>query len=72
MSPADTRTFWVDVLVRSAAVAVSPTPTAAVTVRLQVAVAVLVESGGDRNNLEATGGQVAAPIGRAVIRLDVD
>jgi penicillin-binding protein A len=34
----------------------------------QVAVAVLVESGGDRNNLEATGGQVAAPIGRAVIR----
>ncbi len=34
----------------------------------QVAVAVLVESGGDRNNLAATGGQVAAPIGRAVIR----
>jgi peptidoglycan glycosyltransferase len=34
----------------------------------QVAVAVLVESGGDRNNLEATGGQVAAPVGRAVIR----
>ncbi len=34
----------------------------------QVAVAVLVESGGDRSNLEATGGQVAAPIGRAVIR----
>ena len=33
----------------------------------QVAVAVLVESGGDRSNLEATGGQVAAPIGRAVI-----
>ena len=34
----------------------------------QVAVAVLVESGGDRNNLAATGGTVAAPIGRAVIR----
>jgi penicillin-binding protein A len=34
----------------------------------QVAVAVLVESGGDPNNLEATGGQVAAPLGRAVIR----
>lgn len=34
----------------------------------QVAVAVLVESGGDRSNLAATGGQVAAPIGRAVIR----
>jgi peptidoglycan glycosyltransferase len=34
----------------------------------QVAVAVLVENGGDRNNLEATGGLVAAPIGRAVIR----
>jgi penicillin-binding protein A len=34
----------------------------------QVAVAVLVENGGDRSNLEATGGQVAAPIGRAVIR----
>jgi Cell division protein FtsI/penicillin-binding protein 2 len=33
----------------------------------QVAVAVLVESGGDRNNLAATGGAVAAPIGRAVI-----
>jgi peptidoglycan glycosyltransferase len=33
----------------------------------QVAVAVLVESGGDRNNLAATGGRVAAPIGRAVI-----
>ncbi|MCO1658016.1 peptidoglycan D,D-transpeptidase FtsI family protein [Pseudonocardia humida] len=33
----------------------------------QVAVAVLVESGGDPNNLEATGGQVAAPLGRAVI-----
>jgi peptidoglycan glycosyltransferase len=33
----------------------------------QVAVAVLVESGGDRNNLAATGGVVAAPIGRAVI-----
>ena len=29
--------------------------------------AVLVESGGDRNNLAATGGAVAAPIGRAVI-----
>jgi penicillin-binding protein A len=34
----------------------------------QVAVAVVVENGGDRNNLEATGGLVAAPIGRAVIR----
>lgn len=33
----------------------------------QVAVAVLVESGGDPNNLAATGGLVAAPIGRAVI-----
>lgn len=33
----------------------------------QVAVAVLVESGGDRDNLAATGGEVAAPIGRAVI-----
>jgi penicillin-binding protein A len=33
----------------------------------QIAVAVLVESGGDRNNLAATGGTVAAPIGRAVI-----
>jgi peptidoglycan glycosyltransferase len=33
----------------------------------RVAVAVLVESGGDRNNLAATGGTVAAPIGRAVI-----
>ncbi|WP_300007275.1 penicillin-binding protein 2 [Pseudonocardia sp.] len=33
----------------------------------QVAVAVLVEAGGDRNNLAATGGEVAAPIGRAVI-----
>jgi peptidoglycan glycosyltransferase len=33
----------------------------------QVAVAVLIESGGDPNNLEATGGQVAAPLGRAVI-----
>jgi penicillin-binding protein A len=33
----------------------------------QVAVAVLVESGGDRTNLAATGGVVAAPIGRAVI-----
>jgi peptidoglycan glycosyltransferase len=32
----------------------------------QVAIAVLVENGGDRN-LEATGGSVAAPIGRAVI-----
>ena len=29
----------------------------------QGAVAVLVESGGDRNNLAATGGAVAAPIG---------
>ncbi|WP_343946853.1 penicillin-binding protein 2, partial [Pseudonocardia zijingensis] len=34
----------------------------------QIAVAVLVESGGDRSNLAATGGTVAAPIGRAVIR----
>jgi peptidoglycan glycosyltransferase len=34
----------------------------------QVAVAVVVESGGDPNNLAATGGAVAAPIGRAVIR----
>jgi peptidoglycan glycosyltransferase len=33
----------------------------------RVAVAVLVESGGDRSNLAATGGAVAAPIGRAVI-----
>jgi penicillin-binding protein A len=33
----------------------------------QVAVAVLVENGGDRTNLAATGGVVAAPIGRAVI-----
>ncbi|MDN5930438.1 MAG: penicillin-binding protein 2 [Pseudonocardia sp.] len=33
----------------------------------QVAVAVLVESGGDRGDLAATGGEVAAPIGRAVI-----
>ncbi len=33
----------------------------------QVAVAVLVESGGDLNNLAATGGEVAAPVGRAVI-----
>jgi peptidoglycan glycosyltransferase len=33
----------------------------------KVAVAVLVESGGDRSNLAATGGAVAAPIGRAVI-----
>jgi penicillin-binding protein A len=33
----------------------------------QVAIAVLVESGGDRSNLAATGGTVAAPIGRAVI-----
>ncbi len=33
----------------------------------QVAVAVLVEDGGDPNNLAATGGYVAAPIGRAVI-----
>ncbi len=33
----------------------------------EVAVAVLVESGGDRSNLAATGGTVAAPIGRAVI-----
>ncbi len=34
----------------------------------QIAVAVLVESGGDPNNLAATGGAVAAPVGRAVIR----
>lgn len=33
----------------------------------QIAVAVLIESGGDRNNLAATGGEVAAPVGRAVI-----
>ena len=33
----------------------------------QVAVAVVVEDGGDPNNLAATGGLVAAPIGRAVI-----
>ncbi|MGQ0774289.1 MAG: peptidoglycan D,D-transpeptidase FtsI family protein [Pseudonocardiales bacterium] len=33
----------------------------------QVAIAVLVEDGGDRG-LEATGGSLAAPIGRAVIR----
>ena len=33
----------------------------------QVAVAVLVEDGGDPNNLAATGGLIAAPIGRAVI-----
>lgn len=33
----------------------------------QIAVAVLVESGGDPDNLTATGGRVAAPIGRAVI-----
>lgn len=33
----------------------------------QVAVAVLVEAGGDRSNLAATGGAVAAPIGRRVI-----
>lgn len=33
----------------------------------QIAVAVLVESGGDRNNLAATGGSTSAPIGRAVI-----
>jgi penicillin-binding protein A len=33
----------------------------------RVAVAVLVESGGDRSNLAATGGAVAAPIGRDVI-----
>src|SRR5262249_36682141 len=32
----------------------------------QVAIAVVVEDGGDRN-LEATGGSLAAPIGRAVI-----
>jgi peptidoglycan glycosyltransferase len=34
----------------------------------QVAVAVVVENGGDRNDLAATGGLVAAPVGRAVIR----
>jgi peptidoglycan glycosyltransferase len=28
---------------------------------------VIVEAGGDRNNLAATGGTVAAPLGRAVI-----
>jgi penicillin-binding protein A len=33
----------------------------------QVAVAVVVENGGDRSNLAATGGAIAAPIGRAVI-----
>ncbi len=33
-----------------------------------VAVAVLVENGGDGNDLAATGGKVAAPIGRAVIK----
>jgi penicillin-binding protein A len=33
----------------------------------QVAIAVVVENGGDRSNLAATGGAVAAPIGRAVI-----
>jgi peptidoglycan glycosyltransferase len=33
----------------------------------QIAVAVVVEDGGDPNNLAATGGYVAAPIGRAVI-----
>ncbi|WP_232661159.1 peptidoglycan D,D-transpeptidase FtsI family protein [Pseudonocardia sp. TRM90224] len=33
----------------------------------QIAVAVVVESGGDRSDLAATGGAVAAPIGRAVI-----
>jgi penicillin-binding protein A len=33
----------------------------------KVAVAVLVEDGGDPNDLAATGGAVAAPIGRAVI-----
>ena len=33
----------------------------------QVAVAVVVENGGDPNNLAASGGYVAAPIGRAVI-----
>ena len=35
-------------------------------VTVVVAVAVLVENGGDRGQ-EATGGSVAAPIGRAVI-----
>ncbi|SHK79354.1 peptidoglycan glycosyltransferase [Pseudonocardia thermophila] len=34
----------------------------------QVAVAVVVENGGDGNDLAATGGKVAAPIGRAVIK----
>jgi peptidoglycan glycosyltransferase len=34
----------------------------------QVAVAVLIENGGDASDLEATGGLVAAPVGRAVIR----
>jgi penicillin-binding protein A len=34
----------------------------------QIAIAVLIESGGDPNNLAATGGAVAAPVGRAVIR----
>jgi peptidoglycan glycosyltransferase len=33
-----------------------------------VAVAVVVENGGDGNDLAATGGKVAAPIGRAVIK----
>ncbi|MDN5858158.1 MAG: penicillin-binding protein 2 [Pseudonocardia sp.] len=33
-----------------------------------VAVAVLIENGGDGNDLAATGGKVAAPIGRAVIK----
>ena len=33
---------------------------------VDLAVAVVVEDGGDRN-LEATGGSLAAPIGRAVI-----
>jgi penicillin-binding protein A len=33
----------------------------------QIAVAVVVEDGGDPDNLAATGGYVAAPIGRAVI-----
>jgi peptidoglycan glycosyltransferase len=33
-----------------------------------VAVAVLVENGGDGNDLAATGGKIAAPIGRAVIK----
>ncbi|MGH3938775.1 MAG: peptidoglycan D,D-transpeptidase FtsI family protein [Pseudonocardiaceae bacterium] len=37
----------------------------------QVAIAVLVEDGGDRG-LEATGGSLAAPIGRAVIRAALD